>query len=175
MSYSVRKLKFFVDDSDGWLRKNKATTEQYFMAEDDGETKEMLSLLDTRAHCSSFWGLVRGYRAIMALQAQEREHLRITWTTGVIPLTSHTFMRSGYVHVLSGSFGANIPFIGQWISSFFQKEIIESTVVREGKVVFRHLGYRWSLGKYQEWEWGLAIVCLFFGNLTPWTPPVSVH
>ncbi|KAG5502406.1 hypothetical protein JIQ42_05283 [Leishmania sp. Namibia] len=148
MSYSGRKLKYFVDDSDGWLRRNQQVAEQFVMAEDDRETKEMLSLMAPRAHFASFWGVVRGLPAAVALQAQECEHLRITWTSGLQTLTSHTFVREGYVHVLDKGRMAAIPVLGPWLSSFFQRAVHEFLVVREGEVVFRSLGYVWDIGKY---------------------------
>ncbi|KAK7200201.1 hypothetical protein NESM_000071400 [Novymonas esmeraldas] len=148
MSYNGRKLKYFVDDSDGWLRRNRQAVEQFVMAEDDVETKEMMGLLSPRAHFASFWGVVRGLPASMALQAQEREHLRITWISGVQPLTSHTFVRTGYAHVLDRDRTLTIPIIGPWLSSFFQRPVQECLVVREGRVVFRSLGYVWDIGKH---------------------------
>ncbi|KAG5505706.1 hypothetical protein JKF63_05041 [Porcisia hertigi] len=148
MSYNGRKLKYFVDDSDGWLRRNQEVAQQFVMAEDDRETKEMLSLMSPRAHFTSFWGVVRGLPAAVALQAQEREHLRITWTSGLQPLTSRTFFRSGYVHVFNRDRMATIPILGPWVSSFFQRQVQELLVVREGRVVFRSMGYVWDIGKY---------------------------
>lgn len=149
MSYNGHKLKFFIDDSDGWLRKNKEVAEQFIMAEDDHETREMLSLMTPHAHFASFWGVVRGLPAAVALCAQESEHLRLTWTTGLEPLTSHTFVRQGYAHVVDGGRGiAHLPIIGPWISSFFQKPVHEYLVVREGRVRFRSVGYTWDIGKY---------------------------
>ncbi|GET88304.1 hypothetical protein, conserved [Leishmania tarentolae] len=148
MSYNGRKLKYFVEDSDGWLRRNQQVAEQFVMAEDDRETKEMLSLLTPRVHFASFWGVVRGLPAAVALQAQEREHLRITWTSRLQPLTSRTFSRNGYVHVLDRDRMSFIPILGPWLSSFFQRPVQELLVVREGRVVFRSIGYTWDIGKY---------------------------
>ncbi|KPI89576.1 hypothetical protein ABL78_1344 [Leptomonas seymouri] len=148
MSYNGRKLKFFVDDFDGWLRKNKAVAEQFIMAEDDGETREMLSFMTPSVHFGSFWGVVRGLPAAVALRAQESEHLRLTWTSGLQPLTSHTFARQGFVHVVDGQRITSIPIVGPWLSSFFQKPVYEHLVVREGRVTFRNIGYAWDLGKY---------------------------
>jgi hypothetical protein len=148
MSYNVRKLKFFVDDSDGWLRKNSEVAEQFIMAEDDGETHEMLSLLKPQAHFASFWGVVRGFPAAVALRAQEKDHLRLTWTSPLQPLTSHTFVRQGYVHVVGGHRLSGVPVVGAWLSSFFQKPVVEYVVVREGRVAFRGLSYTWDIGKY---------------------------
>lgn len=148
MSYSGRKLKFFVDDSDGTLRKNKQVVDQFVMAEDDGETREMLSLMSPRAHFASFWGVVRGMPAAVAVRAQENEHLRLTWTSAPHPLTSHTFVRQGYVHVVNGQRIASVPIIGPWLSSFYQKPVEEYLVVRNGQVTFRSVGYVWDLGKY---------------------------
>ncbi|KPA78197.1 hypothetical protein ABB37_06361 [Leptomonas pyrrhocoris] len=148
MSYSGQKLKFFVDDSDGWLRKNKKAADQFIMAEDDGETREMLSLMTPRAFFGSFWGVVRGLPAAVALRAQENDHLRLTWTSGLQPLTSHTFVRQGFVHVVDGKRITSAPIIGPWLSSFFQKPVHEYLVVREGRVTFRSIGYTWDLGKY---------------------------
>lgn len=148
MPYNGRKLKYFVDDSDGWLRRNTQAAERFVMAEDDGETKEMLGLMTNRAHFASFWGVVRGLPAAVAVQAQERSHLRVTWTSGLQALTSHTFVRRGYVHVLDKERIVSLPIIGPWISSFFQKPIEEFLVVREGRVEFRSVGYAWDMGKY---------------------------
>lgn len=148
MSYNGQKLKFFVDDSDGCLRKNREAADRFIMAEDDGETREMWSLMDPHTHFSSFWGVVRGLPAAAALRAQENEHLRLTWTTALQPLTSRTFVRQGYVHVVHGQRIASLPLIGPWISSFFQKPIQELVVVRDGRVTFRSIGYMWDLGKY---------------------------
>ncbi|KAL7701009.1 hypothetical protein N2W54_003794 [Lotmaria passim] len=148
MSYNGQKLRFFVDDADGWLRKNKEAADQFVMAEDDGETREMLSLMSPHAHFVSFWGVVRGFPAAVALRAQENEHLRLTWTSGLHPLTSHTFVRQGYVHVVHGHRVSSVPVLGPWLSSFFQKPVQELLVVKEGRVTFRSVGYTWDIGKY---------------------------
>ncbi|CCW71792.1 unnamed protein product, partial [Phytomonas sp. Hart1] len=146
MSYNIRKLKYFVDDIDGGLRTNQLIAEDYFLAEDDHELGEMMGMMMSQAHYSSFWGVARGELATKAVHAQEKENLRLSWTSGTTPLTSNTFFREGYVHFTKGNFLSNMPIIGRALSMFFQKKVIESLVVREGKVVFRDLGYNWQLG-----------------------------
>lgn len=145
MSYNYRKLKFFVEDSDGLLRTNRNTATNFFIAEDDHESGEMTDLMDRLAHFSSFWGVVRGPDAACALKQQECAHLRLTWTSDTMAITSRTFFRDGYVDVLHGSAVSSIPIVGGLLTPFFQKKVRESLVVRDGRVVFRHLGYHWGL------------------------------
>lgn len=148
MSYSYRKLKYYVDDADGSLRANLAAARQFCLAEDDRELGELASLSAPQVHFASFWGVTRGDRAARAVAAQEHEKLRITWTTPVTAVTSHTFSREGYLQQLGGSFVSDIPLLGAWLTRFRQKEVAELLVVRDGKVVFRHFGYKWALGKF---------------------------
>lgn len=148
MSYSFRKLKFFIDDADGSLRKNQEAAEKFFLAEDDNEMAEMTALMAPEAHFSSFWGVTRGERAARAVVAQEREHMRIVWTSQLLALTNRTFSREGYMQLVRGSFISSIPVFGEWLTQFNQKKVREVLVVRNGEVVFRDLGYRWGLAKF---------------------------
>ncbi|EPY35547.1 hypothetical protein STCU_01127 [Strigomonas culicis] len=107
--------------------------------------KEFVSLMDRYVHFSSLWGVARGAHAACAVMGNERAKLRITWTSQLEPVTAHTFMREGYVHLLEGTFVSGLPFIGPYASSFFQKRVKESLVVRGGRVVFRDFGYRWDM------------------------------
>lgn len=148
MSYSLKKLQFFVDDVDGSLSKNLDTANQFVNAEDDREGGEMTGLMDPLAHFSSFWGVARGPLAALAVLAEERASLRITWTTVLKPITSHTFEREGNMQILRGTGIARVPIVGVWVSQFFQAKVHEQLVVRDAKVVFRSLDYRWGLGRY---------------------------
>ncbi|CAD2220953.1 hypothetical protein, conserved [Angomonas deanei] len=148
MSYNLRKLKFFVDNSDGDLEKNHQAVEQFCLAEDDGEVKEMGTLMHPFAHFSGLWGVTRGFHAAQAVLAEERAKLRLTWEEAPRPVTSRTFIRHGHVHFLAGTYLSNMPIVGPALSAFFQKKVKESIVVRDGKVVFRDLGLVWSPAKF---------------------------
>ncbi|CCW63350.1 unnamed protein product [Phytomonas sp. EM1] len=146
MSYNIRRLRFFVDDVYGSLQENQTVAEQFFLSEDDHELEEMMCMMVPYAHYSSFWGVARDELATKAVHTQEKEYLRLSWTGGITPLTSSTFIRAGYAHLTKGSFLSDLPIVGPALSMLFQERVIESLVVRNGKIVFRDLGYNWRLG-----------------------------
>lgn len=193
MSYSSRKLKFFVEDFHNNLDSSRQVAEQLCLAEDDGEWKELPALLHPTQSFfhNSFWGLARGPTAAAAVLAAEKKYVIYAWTTPLQPLTSRCFVRHGYVRVLPGcrqlllqseqsssSSSSSSPFtlsgmvhhpsttfrlMGAWASDMlawtpftvfssmfsfmFQKKISEYIVVRDGKVVYRDVGYDWYMAK----------------------------
>lgn len=199
MSYSGRKLKFFVENFHNTLDESQRVAEKLCLAEDDGELGEISSLLHPKHSFfhNSFWGLSRGPVAAQAVVAAEKKYFVYSWTTSLYPITSRTFMRRGYVRVLpewrdlqwkkdhvnsklsalsqeSGDGGKEsfsalpIPWhLFRWIgdcgskaltwtpitltssflSFFWQKRIAEYIVVKDGKVVYRDVGYEWHMAK----------------------------
>lgn len=146
MAYSLEKIGLFVDSAHDSLRDNWEVAKRFCLAEDDGEVSEMKPLMHPMIHISSFWGVTRGHPAAFSLLAAEKHKLRLVWLTSVSPVTSTTFVREGYMQQLQGTgLVHSVPVLGVlWAHYMGQKKVEECLVVRQGQVVFRHLGYRWS-------------------------------
>eukprot|EP00796_Vickermania_ingenoplastis_P009988 gene9988-6971_t len=104
MSYSARKLRFFVENFDGELDTAFLVAKSFCLAEDDGQLQEIAPLLHPEHSFlhNSFWGLARGPTAAEAVLAAEKRYLTFTWTTPLQPVTSRCFTREGYVRVHPG-------------------------------------------------------------------------
>lgn len=97
-------MKFFIEDFHNNLEKHRDVAEKFCLSEDDGELADIPPLLhptDSFIH-NSFWGLARGPTAAQAVLFTERKSVAYTWTTPLIPLTSRTFVRHGYIRFLPG-------------------------------------------------------------------------
>lgn len=199
MSYSGRKLKFFVENFHNNLEESQRVAEKLCLAEDDGELKEIPALLHPKHSFfhNSFWGIARGPTAAQAVLAAEKKYFVYAWTTPLEPITSRTFVRRGYIRILpegrqlqwkkdrlrdennSASIDNNssckesyFPLTNAWhifdwigecstrmlmwtpitltssfLSYMWQREISEYIVVKDGKVVYRDVGYNWSMAK----------------------------
>mmetsp|Transcript_21307 Transcript_21307/g.24765 ORF Transcript_21307/g.24765 Transcript_21307/m.24765 type:complete len:147 (-) Transcript_21307:42-482(-) len=143
MSYSVRKLRNFIEDDKGVFRSNAALTKRYAMAYDDHESRELMELLSPEAHISSFWGTVRGPDAGLLIMIQERESMRITWTEPFVPITSQLFERRGYAEFSED--GGSVPVLSSVLRKAKQQQIRESIVWSEGRITFRDLGLQWRM------------------------------
>lgn len=199
MSYSGRKLKFFVENFQNNLEESQRVAEKLCLAEDDGELSELPSLLHPKHSFfhNSFWGLARGPVAAQAVLTAEKKYFVYAWTTPLEPVTSRTFVRRGYIRVLPegrqlqrkadhlhgrgssgsstedncsagwysptksagqlldwiGDFGSTmlswtpITLTSSFFSYFWQRKISEYIVVKDGKVVYRDVGYDWYMAK----------------------------
>lgn len=137
-----------MDDSSGQLAANQDVAKRFVSAEDRGELVDMIQLMGPTAHFGSFWGVARGVHASLAVHRHERQKLGLSWTTDVKALTSKTFYREGYVDVFDPPRAWGVPIFSRLYQKLFQKRVRESLVVRDGKVIFRHLGYDWGLARW---------------------------
>lgn len=142
MSYSLRKIKTFIDNSSGEYKSNRTICDAYRIAYDDNELGEFAALLDQRTHFGSVWGTVRGPDAALTVLMQEKQSLRITWTESFVPITSNTFERRGYIQFVGEEV---VPIVGELINKIRQKKVKESIVIESGKILFRELSLPWSL------------------------------
>jgi hypothetical protein len=142
MSYSVRKVRTFVEDAKGELSKNTRAVRSYMMAYDDREMDEIADLLTPSTHFASFWGTARGTDASLVMVLHENASLRLTWTEPFYPVTSNVFERNGYVQFLDTHY---VPIIGTIMQKVRQQKVRESVVIEDGAIVFRELGLSWRM------------------------------
>lgn len=142
MSYTLNKIKSYVDDAKGSLEANNETLRRYLIAYDDHEMEELRDLMTPDTHVSSFWGTVRGPDAALGVFLQEYATLRITWTEPFRSVTSNLFERRGYVQQLDDG---KIPFFSTLLQTMRQDVLRESVVIDADRVVFRDLNVRLRL------------------------------
>ncbi|CUG89173.1 Hypothetical protein, putative [Bodo saltans] len=142
MTYSLRKVRTYVDDTKGDLSSNTSVVRAFMMGYDDREFDELAELMTSSTHFASFWGTARGVDASLVMVMHENSSLRITWSGPFLPVTANVFERTGYVQFLDTT---RLPIIGTVMQKMKQQKIRESVVIEDGKIVFRELGLNWHM------------------------------